>query len=468
MKNIDDIDPELEDLVRRFFSSINHHSNEYFDVDDYIDIIEYFIDQEIIKYAHLALREALLAFPDEETILDKQAELLMLDGKPKDALLVLNSIVLPQNSMTFGLRGECYTRTAQVDNARAAFNTLIEMCNPDDILTTFTDITQLMNECEMYSLTLEFADKALALFPNDIDITKEKGYALHQLGKGEEAITLFNRIIDLDPYNTMAWTCLSQIYYDSDNLTEAIRCFDFILAINFDADVAIQKSLCLLRLEQYDEGIECLKGCIENDPNNYSLKSLLASTYSQNDQFDKALPVYKDIIDHYPMSPNAFIGYANALYDVNGDYEGALDTLLQAETIFPKSPELQFYLANFELKYTPNEPSQEVLQSNIERLKICLESAPSHPHFNHLIGMAYLMTNQFNLAYTHFITALSSEEDIDGIYVFLAVSAWKIGNKEQFKKYYSEALSRYSNTNNILFSICPDAKKYVKKYIGLN
>lgn len=455
------IDPEIEDLVKRFFSAANKKSVEYFDADDYVDIIEYFIDRKMIKFAKQALNEAIGLYPEDEIVLDKKAELLLIDNKTKDALLVLQAIDNPKMSMTFGMLGECYIKSGQMKNAVQAFNSLIDTSVPDDLLNTFIDVTQLFNENEMYGGAVEFADRGLEMFPNDIELSKEKALALTALGKSEKAIELYNKLIDQDPYNIEAWYTLANIYLSSDNRQEAVRCFDYILAIDNNPQVAYLKGQCLMHLERLDEAIEAMLLSLKWDDSNYYVKHDLANAYTQNDQMEKAVPIFKDIIDNFPVIPEAFIGYATCLFETTGKIEEALDVLNQAESIFPDNPGVLFFLAHYEIQEADVIENPEVILRNIERLKVCLESSPDNPMFNNAIGLAYFMLRQFNKAYKHFTIAARNGIDVNNIYIYISASAWLMGNKTLFAQYYREAKSRYSNTDSILSALCPEALDYI-------
>jgi Flp pilus assembly protein TadD len=57
-----------------------------------------------------------------------------------------------------------------------------------------------------YDEAIQAFDKALELDPQNAEAWSEKGYALGELGKYDEAIQALDKAIELDPQNAEAWS----------------------------------------------------------------------------------------------------------------------------------------------------------------------------------------------------------------------------------------------------------------------
>lgn len=459
---MEEFDPEIEDLMRRYFSAVNQNSVEYFDEEDYVAIIEYFIDHQMMKYAQNALKEAESVYPNHELILDKKAELLLNKKDIKKAIEVLLSIQDPEDTMTFGMLGECYLQMKQTKKADEAFNKMIEHCYPEELHDMMIDAANMLNQYGEYGLALDYSERGLAIFPDDMGLLNEKAFALSRLGRIGEAKIIYNSLIDKDPYLIEPWHAMASIYCEEDNFSEAVKCYDYILAIKEDVHAAKMKGACLMQQGETERAIEPLLLSLKLDPKDYFIKLTLAQAYTLNDELDKARPLFKDIVDNYPIYPTAFRGYATCLLDLDGDTDKALKVLRQAAKLFPNDVETLFLLSHIEIETNILQGDEKKFKVCIKRLQKCLAEYPDHPLYNNAIALAYLMSNQFEKAYRHFMVALNNGYNLDNIYIYLATAAWMMDDKELFEKHYLESKSRYANTDEIVEKLIPGGLEYLQ------
>lgn len=465
---MDDFDSEINDLIQQFFEHINEGVNHYFSADDLVILIEYFIDNNLMEYAQKALELALSLYPDDEIVIDKQAEMLLLDKKPRKALDVLQAVSNPQDASTFGMIGECSLRLKRIKSAIDNFDRHLELCDPDELMAAYASVANIFNEYSRFDLALEYANRGLEVFPTDnFEILIEKAYSLASLECFNEAIELYNMILDNDPYDIDAWSNLASVYDRIGNQTDTLKCFEYMSAIQPDDETERQKALCHIRLKDFESAARILVSLNEKDPKNYPTKLLLAQTYYLDDQLDKALPIYSEIVKSYPMFPEAFTGYANCIYILQDDYKEAVRILKKADKLFPDNTGVMFDLAKLEIDMERNNGNRHTYISGMKHLLRCLQQEPDNPEYNNVTAFGYIQNNNFEEALQHFTIALNNSDSphqLPNIYLNLTFSAWCADDMELFRKYYTEAKSHYANTDEILFNILPDTKDYIKKH----
>ncbi len=84
------------------------------------------------------------------------------------------------------------------------------------------------------------------------------------LNKSEEAIAFLNEYLDEFPYSETAWFEYGQFYFNRKNFDEAIKGYDYLLAINSNSvGVYANKAACYEALGQYQKAIDTYEEMLE-------------------------------------------------------------------------------------------------------------------------------------------------------------------------------------------------------------
>ena len=136
---------------------------------------------------------------------DEIFDLIYSKKRTEDAILKLNGIIKssPENSRAIALKAYALNKLA---NTRKEWN---------------------------YSqLSLENADRALALNPDDDIALTSKGWALIDLGRASEAVAVLEKASHVNPNNEYAWYNLAWAQYLSGNALASARSMEKALALN--------------------------------------------------------------------------------------------------------------------------------------------------------------------------------------------------------------------------------------------
>lgn len=125
----------------------------------------------------------------------------------------------------------------------------------------------VLHDGGLYAEAISCYDKALEINPSHVDALNDKGSALHDLGRYSEAIICFDRVLQINPMDYLALYnkgyCLGKL----GRHTEAITCFNRALKINpTHAKSWLNKGVASVQLGQNQEAISCFKKALELDP----------------------------------------------------------------------------------------------------------------------------------------------------------------------------------------------------------
>ena len=73
---------------------------------------------------------------------------------------------------------------------------------------------------------IECFDKAIELDPKDVGVWNNKGIVLDDLGKHEEAIECYDKVIELDPENVIAWDNKGFTLRKLGKHEESLKCYN--------------------------------------------------------------------------------------------------------------------------------------------------------------------------------------------------------------------------------------------------
>jgi tetratricopeptide (TPR) repeat protein len=140
-----------------------------------------------------------------------------------------------------------------------------------------------------------------------------KGIALYDQGKYDEAIQAFDEAIEINPQNANAWSTKGAALCQQDKNDEAIQAFDEAIEINpQNADTWNNKGTALASLGKYDEAIQAFDEAIELDPKYAYAWYGKGNALVNLGKYDEAIKAYDKAIEINPRDARAWNnkGYA--------------------------------------------------------------------------------------------------------------------------------------------------------------
>jgi tetratricopeptide (TPR) repeat protein len=113
---------------------------------------------------------------------------------------------------------------------------------------------------------LNYLDK-ITVISNDLSAWNLRGIALSKLGRYKEAITSWNRCLEINPQNALAWHFRGIALAKLERYEEAIASCDLALEINPKDGLAwYNRGIALAKLGRYKEAIASWNRCLEINP----------------------------------------------------------------------------------------------------------------------------------------------------------------------------------------------------------
>lgn len=243
---------------------IENHDEFYFDTEELEDIIIYYLELGDISYAELAVNFGLKLHPNSIEIKTKQLEVLLeLEDYSRAKTLIEELKPSCMESTDFLVC--CAKYYSNLGNPKKS----IEFCEKaltlgeeenflhNFIADEYVNLGDPFNALKHYKMALK-AD------PNDEYALENSMLCYNDLKKGDEAIAFLNEYLDDFPFSETAWYEYGQFYFNRKNYEEAVKGFDYILAINSSSvGVYANKAACYEALGNFAKAIEVYHEMLE-------------------------------------------------------------------------------------------------------------------------------------------------------------------------------------------------------------
>lgn len=223
-------DKEFEELRTRFEANLKKGRFEYFDVDDLIDLIDWYIFEERDDEAAATINYALRFYPTNNEVRLMQARLCLckddFEGAEKIVLSLPTTCDAPDYSL---ILGELLLREDKINEALLRYERALIVSG--DSPEAYASAINAFSTYGHLSLAEEWMNRALHCWPDEIAVIEAAALCCSILNQHDKAITYANRLVDDDPYSIRAWGLLGDVCHDAAEYDDALEAYGYLLAI---------------------------------------------------------------------------------------------------------------------------------------------------------------------------------------------------------------------------------------------
>jgi len=263
----------------------------------------------------------------------------------------------------------------------------------------------------------------------------QRGFALHQEGKLEEAQAIYGEILKLEPTHFDALQLLGLLLAQTKQFIKAVDFFDRALAINPEhADCYSNRGVALKQLKQLDQALASHDKAISIRPDYADAHSNRGITLQALSRYDEALASCDKAISIKPDHADAYFNRGNALQALKR-YDEALASCDKAISIKPD--------------YADAHSNRGVILQALKRYDDALASYDSAIGIEPDFADAYSNRGNTLQALNRYNEALASCDKAISIRPDYADAYFNRGNALQALKRYDEALASYDKAIGI-------------------
>ncbi len=296
------------EAVKRFEKMIVEGISYFFDLEEYLDIIDYYITYGNFNFAHKAIKLGLEQHDENVELLMYKTELLGLEGELLEAKKILNKIksIYPENPDLPLLEADIFSRSNMHEMAVQSLIKALKF-HPED-----TEIYDLLSIEYLY---LDEFQKALQVSQKSLEINPDNQAALYNvvscydlMDMNHKAREFLENFIDKQPFSEIGWSLLGKRYLEEKEFDKALEALDYAIAIDDKfLGAYYDKAYVLTQLKRYEEAIEFYKITLTiSDPSAFAYYHI-----AKNHEY---LKNYKE----------AVFFYQKAIYEDPGHYKSRL------------------------------------------------------------------------------------------------------------------------------------------------
>ena len=324
--------------VLKFESMLKKNHVFFFDVDEFEEIIEYYLEFGKINKAKHALQLGLQQHPTASSLKLLQVEILIFEDDFQKASMIISDleIIDPLNSEVFIQKANLYSKLNDHNQAIDLLRYALSLT--DDLVDVYSLIAMEYMFIENYAMAKKYFKKCLLEDIEDYMSLQQLVFCYDFLEEYDEAITFLNSYLDRNPYCEVAWYYLGKQYIIKDNLTEALRCFDFaIISDETFTGAYFEKAKVLEKLENFQKAIENYKITLTLDDASPLVYLHIGRCFEKMNEDETAEQYYLKAVHEDPQMSKSWMMLSDFHY-VRSNYQKALKYITKVIHIEEDNP----------------------------------------------------------------------------------------------------------------------------------
>lgn len=446
---------EVDEVLQGFTQRTADDSTAYYDVDELEDIIDHFLEKGYITAAENAVNLGRTLHPNNTDIQYRQARLFTFQGKLDEALQLTTQIddIDRKDLENMVLRGEILLRLNKHREAEALFDDLLKEELTDKELFCL-EIAHVCIGVGYYDSAEKYLRIAHETNPKNLDIMLELAFMVQQNYENtEEAIDIYNQMIDIEPYSIEAWFNLGQAYMAQDKPDKAADAFDFVTAIDEkELSAWLQKANAYFENKNYQKALETYQIYFEKTDKKEFPLVYMGECYEEMEKYDKAIECYNKAIDLVPDYVDAYVGLSTCMLSTER-FEDCLDYTDRVLRLDPFNDEVWVYRAE---AFVALDKPEEAIIAYERALKLDNEE----PETFIALGNLYLDKGDYYNALYCFQNANEIDDEIEKINLFFAVCYCKLQQFPLMLAHLICAILENNESYKQFLEFCPEVQEF--------
>lgn len=171
----------------------------------------------------------------------------------------------------------------------------------------FKDRSLQNQALETYKKSIPALEQKVKENPKDAVVNNEYAYALYVTADDTKAIQAYSDAIALNPNDATAYNNLGNLYRKQKAYSKAIEAYNKSIELQpsqINAYVNLG-NLYIYDLKDYDSGNRVFTEAISRNPQDVNLKNMYGKVYEQHKQNDKAIAMYREVLQIDPNNATA-------------------------------------------------------------------------------------------------------------------------------------------------------------------
>lgn len=246
---------EFREILSTYEESVKSSHPSFMDVDDLVDIADYYNYIGQNKRAKNVIDYALDIYPGSTLPLAYKAREALAKEDITMAKDLAASIIDKNDPDYIYLKAEILIAQSSVEEADNYLRQYLEETSYEEREDVVLDVVNLYLDYGLNDKAYEWTMRSMDT--NHTEYKELLGRTLFGMGRFSESADVFNELIDRNPYSKKYWNALANAQFMNDNFNDSITSSEYAIAIDpDDPEGILSKANGLYRLENYDEALK--------------------------------------------------------------------------------------------------------------------------------------------------------------------------------------------------------------------
>ena len=333
-------------LILKFEKSLKEASSLFFDVDEFEEIADYYLETGQLSQALIAINMGKDQHPYATTFEVKRARYFVaahqLD-RAQEAIDIAESIA-PNHPDLDWARGQLFIRQGKHQEAIKSLKHALQ--NSEDQFPIQAHLASLYTAIGEFNHAIKVLKAMLREEPNDDHLLYMLAANFDMANKDEKSVEWFQAYLNQYPYSETGWYHLGASYFRLKNFDKAIEGYEYALLVD-DKFTAAHFDIGRVReeLKEYSLAIESYKNALKFESNGYTCYRL-GICFQSNNQIPEATDALKQAVKLDEDLDEAWIELAILCGKSQKLFE-ATEHVKKALSLDPENPD--YYLIAYDL-----------------------------------------------------------------------------------------------------------------------
>lgn len=452
--------PEFRELLTKYEKSIALGIGSYFGIDEFVDLLSYYLSIDKSDEATVVLETSKRLHPAAPENIKMGIRLLLYAGEAGKALELFNELKYIDEIEMLTIKAEIMVALRNFKQAHDIAIELLQKSSPGQ--ESIYEGLEILLDCGFALEALDICETALKVAPQQISLHEVKAECLIELQRINEAVKIYNELLDNNSYSTFYWEQLGHIYYMVNKYGKSLECFEYESAINEEIEYAyMMQAYCYYHLRDYSAAKRLFARLAEKYKNTVTPIFYIALCHYHEGHIEDAINAFDTAISNAQEGTIAImLARINKaiLLDISGEKSVADDAISMALLMHPDNMK-QLVLTGKHLYELRDKENLTFDDMNIIETKEWSTEESLYRLGVHLVNHKHLHLGKRVLKYCRDISY--DKADIDA---YLAYILWETGNNEEAIQPIESALDGRSNILFELFGIPYNANISPKEF----
>lgn len=451
---------EFREILKRYEQTRAKEVCSYFEMEDLLDILIYYLLQDSVDDAEDVFAHAKILHSTDSDLTKMEVRLMLARNEPEKALMKLAELGNIDDDEYNLMQAQAFIALKEFREAREI---AIAILNKKETTREMAcEALETLLDSGYAQEALEITELGLKKYAGEKYLLEIKAECLIELQDTKEAIKIYNKLLDEDPYSTLYWEQLARIYYLTNRYAKALECYEYELAINDEIDYArMMQGYCYYFMRDYRKAHAIFDSLAEKYTQSVMPRFYKAMCRWHEGDEEEAIELFKEVVElSEEESIEAMVASVNRaiILSTQGNTDEARGPMARALVLHPKNVK-QLLVSDEELYTLRDKENLTFKEMNVIDVKEWSEEEGLFALALHLIKYRHYETSIQTLSYIR--RTCEDTSDIDACLAFARYHT----DKFELEEFIESALAGKSNLLYDLFGLAYDAEDSVETFL---